>query len=91
MKKRVYNKSTGRDYDREKDYEKKTVEGRSSRNKARATYLAFLTEKYGAKRAKDMMHLKDVDHKKELSEGGSNKLSNLRLVSRSYNRSRRDH
>jgi len=32
----------------------------------------------------------DVDHKKELSKGGSNKLSNLQLMPRSKNRARMD-
>lgn len=30
---------------------------------------------------------KDLDHKKPLSKGGSNKLSNIRVVSKSTNRS----
>ena len=34
---------------------------------------------------------KDIDHKKPLSKGGSNKKSNLRLVKPSKNRSQRFH
>ena len=33
---------------------------------------------------------KDIDHKKPLSKGGSNKRKNLRLVSKKTNRSKRN-
>lgn len=50
------------------------IKNRSKRNKARKK----MGLKVGDKR--------EVDHKKPLSKGGSNKKSNLRVVSRSTNR-----
>ncbi len=47
-----------------------------------------LTEKHGAAKAESMMKGKDVAHKKALSSGGSNAVSNLKLVSRKKNRGR---
>lgn len=87
-KKRVHNKSTGRDYTKDKLYNKKTVKQRSQRNKARREMEVFLTKKYGKTRASAMMKNKDVDHKKPISTGGTNKITNLRLQSKSINRAR---
>lgn len=66
-----------RDYKKEyKDYHSKPeqVKNRAARNKARST----MGLKVGDKR--------EVDHKKALIKGGSNKKSNLRVVSRTTNR-----
>lgn len=52
---------------------------RAKRNSARAT----MVKKHG----KEALQGKDVDHKKPLSKGGSNGTSNLRVVSKSTNRS----
>jgi hypothetical protein len=87
MKKHIYNKSTGRRYGGyDRRYGKKTVEHRSQRNKARRIVLASLIKKYGTTRAKAMMKGKDVDHKKPIAAGGSNRLSNLRLLDPEKNR-----
>ncbi len=66
-----------RDYKKEyRDYHSKPaqIKNRAKRNKARTT----MGLKVGDKR--------EVDHKKPLSKGGSNKKSNLRVVSRTTNR-----
>lgn len=66
-----------RNYKKEyRDYHGKPQQrkNRAKRNKARAS----MGLKVGDKR--------EVDHKKPLSKGGSNKKSNLRAVSRSTNR-----
>lgn len=66
-----------RNYKKEyRDYHGKPaqIKNRAKRNKARKT----MGLKKGDKR--------EVDHKKPLSKGGSNKKSNLRVVSRSTNR-----
>ncbi|MFD2210715.1 HNH endonuclease signature motif containing protein [Virgibacillus halophilus] len=66
-----------RDYKKEyRDYHSKPEQrkNRSNRNKARRA----MGLKVGDKR--------EVDHKKPLSKGGSNKKSNLRVVSRTTNR-----
>ena len=52
---------------------------RAKRNAARAS----MVKKHG----KEALRGKDVDHKKPLSKGGSNGTSNLRVVSKSTNRS----
>lgn len=79
--------TTGRDYTRERLNESPArKKARAERNKARAHMLRQLTEKYGAEVAKEMMNGKDVDHKKPLSQGGSNRPSNLRLRDASENR-----
>lgn len=52
---------------------------RAARNAARAA----MVKKHG----KEALRGKDVDHKKPLSKGGSNGTSNLRVVSKSTNRS----
>ena len=64
-----------REYDGKPAVKKK----RAKRNKARRTM-----EREGRVRKGDG---KDVDHKRPLSKGGSNKKSNWRVVSRSENRS----
>lgn len=66
-----------RNYKKEyRDYhgKPKQIKNRAKRNKARKT----MGLKKGDKR--------EVDHKKPLSKGGSNKKSNLRVVSRRTNR-----
>ncbi len=69
-----------RDYTRERLNESpERKRARAARNKARRDKLRQLTEKHGAAKAAQMMKGKDVDHKKPLSQGGSNRLSNLRL------------
>ncbi len=90
-KKHVYNKSTGRSYEYDKKYQssKKQVANRVKRNKARAELKKELVSRYGSSEAARMMKGKDVDHKKTLKDGGSNKRSNLRLISKSKNRARK--
>ena len=91
--KHVYNKTTGRSYKEgsyDDNYGERTVDDRSQRNQARAEMKSFLTEKYGAKRAKDMMRGKDVDHIKSIKHGGSNSIKNLRLISPKKNRGRKE-
>ena len=53
---------------------------RALRNKVRRAALKKGTVRKGDK--------KDIDHKKPLARGGSNKASNLRVVSRSVNRAK---
>lgn len=88
-KKRVYNKSTGRDYSYDKAYNKRTVKDRVARNKARAMILEKLTEKHGKRKAKTLMRGKDVDHKRSIKGGGTSTMRNLRLMNRSKNRARK--
>ena len=59
---------------------------RAMRNKARRDMLRQLTEKHGAAIADKMMSGRDVDHKKPLSQGGSNRPSNWRLRDDNANR-----
>ena len=71
-----------RDYKKEYDnYQGKpsSIKDRAKRNKARS-----LLAKEGRVHKGDGM---DVDHKHALSHGGSNSRSNLRVVSKSKNRS----
>lgn len=91
MKKRVNNKSTGRDYSYDKKYQSspEQIKKRAERNAARAEIKKELEHRYGKKEAARMMKGKDVDHKKTLKDGGSNKRSNLRLISKSKNRARK--
>ena len=78
---RGFNKSTGRDYDAEyaryqgTDEQKKN---RALRNNARRHMM-----RRGLVRKGDG---KDVDHRKQLANGGSNSHSNLRVVAASTNR-----
>ena len=66
-----------RNYRKEYDtYHKKPAQRKNNNARHRARYAMKL--KPGDPR--------EVDHKKPLSKGGSNKLSNLRLVSRRTNR-----
>ena len=66
-----------RNYRKEYDsYHKKPEQRKNNNARHRARYAMKL--KPGDKR--------EVDHKKPLSKGGSNKRSNLRLVSRKINR-----
>ncbi|MBL0333755.1 MAG: HNH endonuclease [Chlorobi bacterium] len=82
-KKPKSNKSTGRDYSYDKEYQKSPtqVANRVKRNQARAEMI-----KEGRAKVGDG---KDVDHKKPLKNGGSNHKSNLRVISKSANRSKK--
>ena len=77
------NKATGRDYSYDKAYQSTPEQkrNRAKRNKARAEAIKDGRVKRGDK--------KDIDHKKPLSKGGSNKKSNTRVVSRKVNRGRK--
>ena len=70
-----------RDYKKERAYDGKpsVKKKRAARNRAR-----YKLEKEGVVKKGDG---KDVDHKKPLSKGGSNKRSNLRAVPAKKNRS----
>jgi len=68
-------KKENRKYNSKPEQKKK----RAARNKARREALKDGRVKKGDKR--------DIDHKKPLARGGSNKKSNTRVVSRSTNRS----
>lgn len=72
-------KNGKRDYQKEKEWDHKNgrVKDRAERNAARAKLM-----KEGKVRKGDG---KQVDHKKPLSEGGSNKRSNLRVTSAKTN------
>lgn len=82
-KRKGSNLKTGRNYSYDAEYEKsrKQVKNRVARNKARRQ----MTKTKG----KAAMRGKDVDHKRPLAKGGSNKRSNLRLLSKSKNRARK--
>ena len=70
-------KNTNRDYGAEyKNYHKKPEQRKNNNARHRARYALGLKVGDG----------KEVDHKKPLSKGGSNKRKNLRVVSRSTNR-----
>lgn len=58
---------------------KEQKENRAKRNSART----IMEKKHGASALKN----KDIDHKIPLSKGGGNNLSNLRIKSKSSNRS----
>ena len=79
VKKRVWNKSTGRDYSKEAAYDASPARKRKRalRNKARAKLM-----KKGIVRVGDG---KDVDHRD--NNQANNNLSNLRAVPASKNRS----
>ena len=68
-----------RDYQKEKEWDHANgrVKDRAKRNAARATMI-----KAGKAKVGDGTH---VDHKKELTKGGSNAKSNLRVVKASTN------
>ena len=75
-----YMKNGKRDYKRENELynsRPEQVKARTERNQARSA----------AKKAGINVAGKDVDHKRALSKGGSNSLSNLHAVSASSNRS----
>ena len=59
------------------------------RNADRAKIRSELENRYGKKEAERMLKNKDVDHKKTIKDGGSNKRSNLRLIDKSKNRARK--
>lgn len=77
------NKKTGRDYSYDKKYQSSPEQKkkRAQRNAARAKMIKAGKAKVGDG--------KDVDHKKPLKKGGSNRKSNLRVVSQKKNRSRK--
>lgn len=75
-KKRVRNKSTGRDY--KKEYA--NYQGKPEQIKKR-------TQRNAAARKKKCPAGQDVDHKKPIRSGGSNKASNLVCKAKSANRS----
>lgn len=81
-KRKGSNKSTGRSYEYDLKYQASPEQkkNRAARNKARAELM-----KEGKVKKGDG---KDVGHKKPLSEGGSNKKSNLRVESQKQNRAR---
>ena len=70
-----------RDYKRERELQLKRGEDKGHAERLR---LRRLAEKKGLVKKHDG---KDIDHKKPLSKGGSNTLSNARVVSKSANRS----
>lgn len=74
-----YMRNGKRDYQKEKEWDHKNgrVKDRAKRNAARATMI-----KAGKAKVGDGTH---VDHKKELTKGGSNSKSNLRVVKASTN------
>lgn len=81
LSKKKFNKSTGRDYKSEYARYQGTSEQkkkRALRNNARRGLM-----RQGRVRKGDG---KDVDHRKQLANGGSNSASNLRVVSASANR-----
>lgn len=74
-------KKSNRDYDKEyRTYQgtPEQIAKRSERNKAR--------RKLANKLGKSALKGKEVDHIKPLSKGGTNAMSNLRVVSRTVNR-----
>lgn len=92
-KRKPYNKSTGRkytgnSYDARYNRRPGVMKKRAQRLRARRAMKKRLTKKYGAKRAAKMMKGKDVDHKRTIRKGGSNRKGNLRLMSRKKNRGR---
>lgn len=88
-KKRVHNKSTGRDYSYDKEYNKRTVKDRVARNKARKMIEDELKARFGPSAAKAKMKGKDVDHKRPIKSGGTTSRRNIRLMSASKNRARK--
>lgn len=81
-KKRVRNKSTGRNYRKEYDNyqgKKEQIKKRTQRNAARRKMVAEGKASKGDG--------KDVDHKRRIKSGGSNSSSNLRMKNKSANRS----
>ena len=66
-----------RDYDRQKDNDDKNAKNRAKRNTARRR-----AERDGLVSKGDGKH---IDHKRNLSEGGSNNTSNTRVVSAKTN------
>jgi 5-methylcytosine-specific restriction endonuclease McrA len=88
-KKRVHNKSTGRDYTYDKAYNKRTVKDRVERNKARRQMRSKLTKKYGKSKAASILRGKDVDHIRPIKSGGKTTKKNIRLIAKSKNRARK--
>ena len=83
-KKKGTTKATGRNYDLEyRNYQGKPAQrkNRSERNKARRK----VRDATGKKNVKSIKG--DVDHKKAIAKGGKNGKKNLRVVSKSKNRS----
>lgn len=82
------NKSTGRNYSYDKKYESSAtqIKNREERNLSRRHAEHKLAEHLGVAGAKKKLKGKDIDHKKSLKGGGSNKASNLRIRSVHSNR-----
>ena len=77
-----YMKNGKRDYKRE--YEKYHAKAEQRANRSERTVARNKSNEEGRTSKGDG---KDLDHKRPLSKGGSNRDSNLRVVSRSSNRS----
>lgn len=77
-----WNKSTGRDYQAERDYQSSPEQKANRAARGRARYEMI---KKGKAKVGDG---KDIAHEKPLSEGGSNKPTNLKVESPSKNRAR---
>jgi hypothetical protein len=77
-----FDKAHGRDYSREREYQStpEQKENRAARGRARYEMIKKGKAKVGDN--------KDVAHEKPLSEGGSNKPTNLKVESPSKNRAR---
>jgi hypothetical protein len=86
-KRKPFNKSTGRDTTTGTDafHNRKNTANRSLRNQARRVMKAHLTKKHGASKAEAMMKGKHVGHKRPLTKGGTNAVSNLVLEKASAN------
>lgn len=80
-KRKGSNKKTGRNYSYDKAYAARPEQkkNRAKRNAARSKM----------KKAGKVTKNQDVDHKKPLKKGGSNKMSNLRATSKKKNRGRK--
>jgi 5-methylcytosine-specific restriction endonuclease McrA len=85
MTKHIYNKSTGRSYDKgsyDYEYEKSPARKKAHKMRVKARYEMI---KEGRVSRNDG---KDVDHKRAISKGGSNNRSNLRVLKASVNRAK---
>ena len=77
------NLATGRNYSYDKEYEssKRQIKNRVKRNAAR--------RQIAKSRGRSAIRGKDVDHRRSLKSGGSNKRSNLRIQTIKRNRGRK--
>lgn len=92
-KRKPYNKSTGRRYGPgTTDYYHNNKPGAKKKNNARRRIRRQverdLVKKHGKAKAARMLKGKELDHKKALSKGGSNKRSNTKLIPKSKNRAK---